>query len=103
MISQMFDHITKLTRNIWLTHLRTFLDSNDHIRSGQVKEDVIEALRLYYFDYKAQRRPGKNGQTELDRAKEGLDPKPVDPVKLQAARTGSTRQSSTCLSAKDRL
>jgi hypothetical protein len=48
-ISQMFDHITKLTRNVWLTHLRTLLDSNGHIRSGQVKEDVIEDLRLYYF------------------------------------------------------
>ena len=85
-ISAMFDHITKLARNIWLPHLRTLLDSNGHIRSGQVKEDVIEALRLYYFDHKAKRRPSKTGQTELDREQEGVAPNPVDPVKVQAAK-----------------
>jgi hypothetical protein len=82
----MFDHITKLTRNVWLPHLRTLLDSNGHIRSGQVKEDVIEALRLYYFDYKTKRHPGRTGRTELDREKEGLEPKPVDVVKVQTAK-----------------
>jgi hypothetical protein len=47
-ISSIHDTITKLTRNVWLTHLHTFLDSNGHIHSDQVEEDVIEALRLHY-------------------------------------------------------
>ncbi len=44
-ISSMYDTITKLTHNFWLSHLRTLLDSNGHVHSGQVKEDVIEVLR----------------------------------------------------------
>ena len=32
-------------------NLHTFLDSKGHIHSGQVKEDIIEALRLHYFEY----------------------------------------------------
>ena len=51
-ISIMFDTITRSDRNVCLPHLHTFLDSNGHIRSGQVKEDDIEALRLHYFEYK---------------------------------------------------
>jgi hypothetical protein len=44
-ISSMYDTITKFTHNVWLSHLRTLLDSSGHIHSGQVKEDVIEVLR----------------------------------------------------------
>ncbi len=44
-ISSMYDTITKIVHNVCLTHLCTLLDSNGHIRSGQVKEDVIQALR----------------------------------------------------------
>ena len=38
-----------------------------HIRSGQVKENVIEVLRLHYFEYKKKLRPDKTGRTERDR------------------------------------
>ena len=70
-----------------MPHLHTFLDSNGHIRSGQVKEDVIEALLLHYFEYKKKLRPNKYGQTERDSEKEGVDQgKPEDAVKLQAAK-----------------
>jgi hypothetical protein len=35
------------------------MDSNGDIRSGQVKEDVIEVLLLHYFEYKKKLRPNK--------------------------------------------
>jgi hypothetical protein len=72
-ISSMHDTITKFSRNVWLSHLCTLLDSNGHIRSGQVEEDVIEALRLYYFEYKKKLRPNKYGQIERDSEKEGVE------------------------------
>jgi hypothetical protein len=71
-ISSMYDTITKLTQIIWMSHLLTLLDSNGNIRSGQVKEDVIEVLHLHYFEYKKQVRPNEYGQTERDSEKEGL-------------------------------
>jgi hypothetical protein len=71
LISSMYDTITKLDLNVWMTHLRTLLDSNGHIHSGQVKEDVFETLHLHYFEYKKNLRPNKYGQTERDSEKEG--------------------------------
>jgi hypothetical protein len=86
-ISSMHDTITKFANNVWLTHLSTLLDSNGHIRSGQVEEDVFEALRLHYFEYKKKLRPNKYGQTERDSEKEGVEQgKSEDDVKLQAAK-----------------
>jgi hypothetical protein len=50
-ISTVVEKIIRLTHNVFLTKLRKFLDSNGHIRSGQQKEDVREAIRLFYFVY----------------------------------------------------
>ena len=63
----MSDTITRFVRNVCLPHLRTILDSNRHIRSDQVKEDVIEGLHLHYFEYKRTLHPGKTGKSEHDR------------------------------------
>jgi hypothetical protein len=48
----MYDTITKFDHHVYLTHRYTLLNSNGHIHSGQVKEDVIESLHLHYFEYK---------------------------------------------------
>jgi hypothetical protein len=61
-ISAQYTTITKLARNVWLPNLRKLLDPQGGIRTGQVKEDVIEALRLQYFQYKQEL--GKKPQTE---------------------------------------
>jgi hypothetical protein len=50
-ISTVVEKIIRLTRNVFLPKLRKLLDSNGHIRSGQQKEDVREAIRLFYFAY----------------------------------------------------
>jgi hypothetical protein len=60
-ISSMYDTITNLAHNVWLPHLHTLLDSNDHIHSGQVKEDVIETLHQHYFEYKKMLRHNMYG------------------------------------------
>ena len=86
-ISSMYDTITKFAHNVWLSHLCTILESNGHIHSGQVKEDVIEVLHLHYFEYKKHVRPNKYGQTERDSEKEGVEQgKSEDTVKLQVAK-----------------
>lgn len=60
-ISAQYTLITKLARNVWLPKLRKLLDPQGGIRTGQVKEDVIEALRLQYFEYKQE---AKKTQTD---------------------------------------
>ena len=87
-ISGMADAIMKLARNVFLPHLRTLLDSNGHIRSGQVKENVIEALRLHYFEYKKTRRAGKAPPLfDGDAAEQAVENvNPADALKLQAAK-----------------
>jgi hypothetical protein len=50
-ISTVVEKIMRLTRNVFLPKLRKLLDSNGHIRSGQQREDVREAIRLFYFAY----------------------------------------------------
>jgi hypothetical protein len=55
-ISSMYDTITKLPLNFCLCHLRTILDSNDPIHSGQVEEDVFWSSRrgrYYGFIHKS--------------------------------------------------
>jgi hypothetical protein len=50
-ISTVVEKIIRLTHNVFLPKLNKLLDSNGHIRSGQQKEDVREAILLFYFTY----------------------------------------------------
>jgi hypothetical protein len=50
-IFTMVENIMSLDDNIFLPKLRKLLDSNGHIRSVQQREDVLETLRLFFFEY----------------------------------------------------
>ena len=46
-ISTVTERIIRISKTVMLPQLRKLLDANGHIRSGQQKEDVKEALRLF--------------------------------------------------------
>ena len=63
----MFDTITRFVRNVWLTHLHTLLDSNGHIRSGQVKEDLVEGLRRRSYALESMEKLNATGKSRVSR------------------------------------
>ena len=88
-ISTMNERIMRISRNVMLPQLRKLLDANGHIRSGQQKEDVKEALRLFY--YEEVNRPRKKGKASDSEGSgdEGLEKTTdtvLDAAKLQAAK-----------------
>jgi hypothetical protein len=94
-ISTVVEKIIRLTRNVFLPKLRKLLDSNGNIRSGQQKEDVREAIRLFYFAYVKMPRAKKSlncdeseGDEHVEHVEKAMEqPKDSlhDPVKFQAA------------------
>ena len=48
-ISTVTERIIRISKTVMLPQLRKLLDANGHIHSGQQKEDVNEALRLFYW------------------------------------------------------
>ena len=94
-ISTVVEKIMSLTRNVFLSKLWKLLDSNGHIRSGQQKEDVREAIRLFYFAYVKMPRAKKSlncdeseGDDHVEHVEKAMEqPKDSlhDPVKFQTA------------------
>jgi hypothetical protein len=95
-ISTVVERIIRLSSNVFLPKLRKLLDSNGHIRSGQQKEDVREAIRLFYHAYVKMPRAKKvashqddsDGDEHTEHVEKSMAlPKDAnhDPVKVQAA------------------
>jgi hypothetical protein len=77
-ISTVVEKIMRFTHNVFLPKLRKLLDSNGHIRSDQQKEDVLEAIRLFYFVYVKMPRAKKsvgNDDSEGDELCVSADPR----------------------------
>jgi len=88
-ISSVTERIMRISKNVMLPQLRKLLDANGHIRSGQQKEDVKEALRLFYYDH-VQSKSKKGKQSDSDGSgEEGLEKTTdavLDDAKVQAAK-----------------
>jgi len=88
-ISTVTERIIRISKTVMLPQLRKLLDANGHIRSGQQKEDVNEALRLFYYEH-VQSKSKKGLQSDSEGSgEEGLEKTTdavLDAAKLQAAK-----------------